>query len=755
MDSQTASPPPPAGLQLGDIYYTLFRHKWKILLCSIVGFGLAFATYKLLPAPYLSEARLFIRYVITAEKAIGPGRDDAITKSPDQRGETIISSEVEIITSLDVANQVVKNLGAEKILAKAGGGNDPGKAAMIIRRGLLVEVPPRSSIIRIVLEHPDPEIVQAALRELVSSYRMMHVEIHRAAGIANDFLTQETDQLRARLAQTEDDLRKATNKANIISLEDFKKTTSEQVAHIKQQIFDLQGELAERSSIFNELTKGRTAPGPAQGEAPAAVSPDKLLAYQKIVARLGLLRQHEQELLTQFTEENPRVRDLRAQLAETEEMKTKLETETPALIQMRPAVPATSVSSGSPAEFNPTLESAKINSLQARIKALLAQLEEIKNESSKVDQLEISILELRRQKELQEANYRYYAASTEQARINEALSTGRVSNISEVQTPTPPAKEWQKALKLPGGLAIGGIVLGLVWAFCIELFLDHTVRRPADVERTLRLPLFLSTPKIARDGRQARLALKAAGAEPEAPEKPATPTAGETTSALPALQHSLMPGGSELALNPFYETLRDRLISYFDSINLIHKPKLVAVTGLGKDSGVTTIAAGLARSFSEIGEGNVLLVDMTQGQGSAQHFHKGSPVGLDQLFDTRGSALVQDNLYVVSESSSSERLAKGMPQRFNQLIPKLKASDFDYIIFDMPPVNQISVTPRLASFMDMMLMVVESEKTDRELALNASALLAKSKSPVGVVLNKTKSYVPTRLHQDREFLLGM
>ena len=72
----------------------------------------------------------------------------------------------------------------------------------------------------------------------------------------------------------------------------------------------------------------------------------------------------------------------------------------------------------------------------------------------------------------------------------------------------------------------------------------------------------------------------------------------------------------------------------------------------------------------------------------------------------------------------------------------------------MPPVNQISITPRLAGFMDMMLLVIESEKTDRDVAAHASAMLAKFKAPVGVVSNKTRSYIPTALHQDREFLLG-
>jgi Mrp family chromosome partitioning ATPase len=95
-----------------------------------------------------------------------------------------------------------------------------------------------------------------------------------------------------------------------------------------------------------------------------------------------------------------------------------------------------------------------------------------------------------------------------------------------------------------------------------------------------------------------------------------------------------------------------------------------------------------------------------------------------------------------------------LPHRFSKLVPKLKASNFDYIIFDMPPVSQISITPRLAGFMDMVLLVIESEKTDRDLVQRAADLLAQSKANVGAVLNKTRHYVPRRLHQDREFLLG-
>jgi polysaccharide biosynthesis transport protein len=140
---------------------------------------------------------------------------------------------------------------------------------------------------------------------------------------------------------------------------------------------------------------------------------------------------------------------------------------------------------------------------------------------------------------------------------------------------------------------------------------------------------------------------------------------------------------------------------------------------------------------------------MTATQGSAQQFIQGRVTcDLDQLLEARSQAHVKENLYVVAESENSDRLSRNLPKRFAHIIPKLKASDFDYIIFDMPKVNQLSITPRLSGFMDIVLLVVESEKTDRNLVQGACDLLAQTRTNIGIVLNKTRAYVPARLQQD-------
>jgi uncharacterized protein involved in exopolysaccharide biosynthesis/Mrp family chromosome partitioning ATPase len=725
----------PSSLTAGDIYYVLFRHKWKIIICSLIGLLASGAMYWFDSPSFQSEAKLYIRYVITEGKASGPVASDQ-TKSPDQRGETIMQSET---------------VGPAKILAKVGGGNDLILAAGVVHKGLSVAVPWSTSVIDIVFTHPDPTVVQPVLREVIEDYKKRHIEIHQSAGGLDESLAQETDTLRSQLNQTEDELRKAVNKAGVISLSDAKKTEADKIARLQDEILAAEADFAERSALLQAVTKqaATTPTPPAAAGAPSSttdsaataepeVSAAELEAYKAVAGRIDLLRKTEQELLTQFTDKNSRVLDVRTQLREAESNKKKLEEEHPGLLHSTSAAPSVSSRPSSYPGFDLAIESARLIGLQSKIKMLNSQLDSVRAEAASLNQMEGQITELQRRRDLQDTNYRYYAARQDQARIDDALNNnGRVSGITLIQEPSPPGLDQTKSSKQLRMVAFGGIAVGLAWAFLIEFYLDRTVRRPGDVERLLKLPLFLSIPNL---GGNASKRLKASK---------------ENARLNGASAAELVPWDQAHELHPFHETLRDRLIGYFESKNLTHKPKLLAVTGLAKNSGVTTTAAGLASALSETGEGNVLLVDMTPGHGSAQHFYKGKPVvGFEELFDVRETAQIQDKLYVVAEGSGSDKLSGILPNRFSKLVPKLKASNFDYIIFDMPPVSQISITPRLAGFMDMVLLVIESEKTDRDLVQRAADLLAQSKANIGAVLNKTKYYVPRRLHQDREFLLG-
>jgi uncharacterized protein involved in exopolysaccharide biosynthesis/Mrp family chromosome partitioning ATPase len=700
-------------VSIDDILYVIFRHKWKIIACTTIGLIGAVTVFFLHPPPFQSEAMLLIRYVTETSTPGVPGNDSKAV-SPDQRGENIMNTEVEILNSWDIAQQVADAIGPDKILSKQEDPKNRNRAAISIQENLIVEPVPKSNVIRIIYLNKDATVVQPVLAAVVEAYLKKHVEVHRGIGAVGDFLSQETDQLRTRLSQTEDDLRKAKSKAGIISIDDSKKGYSEQMARIQQDIYSAEADLAERSAVLNELSKRNPAALPTTGSpteaAEAAIPSETIDNYQNLQSRLDSLQTGIQQLLGQFTEQNQRVIDMRAAIAAVQDQKQKLESKYPGLLRLEARRPS---QSGSKDTYQATpsinsvdleAESARLSGLQSKIKVLNSELEQIRINAGNAEQVEATISDLQRQKELEEANYKYYSTHLEATRIDETLGAGKALNIAEIQAPTPPSNDWLKTYKALGMIAGGGIMTGLIWAFLIEFYLDHSIRRPVDIERALRIPLFLSVPKFDKDHNNSHV---------------------------------------------FHETLRDRLIGYFESRNLTHKPKLLAVTGVTRKSGVTTTAAGLAQCLSETGDGNVLLVDMTQSQGSAQQYYKGKAVvGLDQMLDTRTTAQMGEKLFVVGQEPNSDKLSRALPARFNRLVPQLKASDFYYVIFDMPTVNQISITPRLAGFMDMVLLVVESEKTDREIARQAAELLASSRAPVGVVLNKSRNYLPSKVQHD-------
>jgi polysaccharide biosynthesis transport protein len=676
---------------------------------------------------------------------------------PDSRGDDIINSEIQILTSLDLAGEAATNIGPANILAKVGGGNNAIKAAAFVRNNLQGEPAAKgSSVIVVTFKHPDPQIVQPALQEIINDYFQKHYEIHSAVGQYDDALSRERSTLSVQLNDTEQQLANLKNKANIISLDDTRKGLADQISKIQGAILDAQAELAGYEAVGNEAAMkpvDKTPPLKLETtNAQPAIPSDQIDAYNNICARLNLLRKKEQDYLVQgFTLRNVLVQEVDGQIADTVKAKASLEGKYPQITDLGVASPALGGQAGASAVDRRT-QVAQIAALQAKLKAWDAQLDQLQMQATNLNSLAPTMAQLEQTKAIQEANYQNLATKLENSHIDEALAPGKAPNIKWVQTPSPPYRDWAKAYKLMAIVAFGGIFVGLAWAFLIELYLDRSVRRPVEIEAKLKLPLFLSIPDVSRNS-HSRLARTAErrqlrlhnATEDDAPAGGSDPSPGNN-GALQVVSLERNP-----SLQPFYEALRDRLIVYFEVRNLTHKPKLVAVTSAGRGAGVSSIAAGLAASLSETGDGNVLLIDMNLEQGAAQQFYKGkASCGLDAALknETKENALVQENLYVVTSNSNNNELPRVLPKRFAALVPKLKASDYDYIIFDMPPVNQTSITSRLARFMDMVLLVVESEKTDRELVQQANTWLAESGATVGAVLNKTHKYVPERLHQE-------
>ena len=726
--------PESSGLNVNNILIAIFKWKRFILGFGLFGIVAAAAVYFFFPTVYESDARLLVRYVLE-RSAVDPV--DAMSGQAGRAGtgmtnDGVIAAEVSIITSWDLSVQVAEALGPNRVLPDAKAPTVVGAAAAI-NSGLATTTAKGSNIIGVSYQNGRPEVATAVLNELVSRYFTKHLEVHRSAG-AFDFVSQQSDQIRARLNQTEDALKVLKAKAGVMSLQDSTASIGAESSHLEDQLGLAESDLAEQLAKVKQIERGG---GPinlnetekAKENTPAPTnqlaSNKDMEEYQALVTNLARLRETQLEMSAKYTAENPLVKMNQAHINDLENQKRDFEKKFPEL--------AIAGAKGASGQLDLRVERARLAGMKSKVDDLRRQKSELQDRMKQLADIGPQIASLERNKDLEEQNYKYYSGTLQKARVDEALDPSKMPNISAIQRPSPPGLVTKTRNKIALGSAVGGLALGLALALLFELVFNHSYKRRSEVELQLRSPVMLSIPYQGTNGRRLRL-----------PWKNGQRTGKETPV---KTKPNLAPWEVEHFIRPYSEAIRDRLGLYFELHGVTHKPKLVGVTGFGEGSGASTLAAGVAAALSETGDGKVLLVDVNATNGEVHPFFAGRPAAALTTAIKPQAAITSaaDNLYLATVTQSGNKSTHLGLKKFFALVPNLKASDFDYIIFDMPPINQTSPTVGLAALMDKVLLVVEAEKTHRDVVKRGYRELVGARADVAVVLNKTRSYGPNWL----------
>ena len=818
--SQPKPTAPPPGLNLQDVLYILFRHKWKVVLSAAVGIGAAAALYFNYPAVYESNAKVLIRYVL--DRSVVDQVDSNATSM------SLFNSQIEILTSWDLAMQVAEAVGVERLLAPEGGA-DITAAASSIRAGLTVVPLANSNIILVSYKNRDPKLSTLVLEEILTRYFARHLEIFRSTD-AFELVSRQSDEVRARLNQTEEELRRLREQAGVTSFPESTTSLNVELIKTREALRAAETEYAEQQALLRELQK----PPPSQDGSlntakTSAVSGELIQQYLSVIGRLASLRQADLELVSRYSQkvdppltidEQERYRAVRPksvpgsatandtstmrflgaerdeaqsiarewyrkqndtgfsyqgrkkdfdtlvkeaehsiiekkleksrqyktsedelarlsqlqklnqmQIDGLEKQRTELEQKYPDLAAAVPSASAEKALAEISAERSRHVEIDKaeirLAGIEARREALQSQLQDNLSQIQRLSSLQPQIVELERRKEIEENNYKYFQTSLERARVDETLDPSKMPNISVVQKPSPAFKT-SGLKKIVLGLAGGGVAFGVALAFLIELIIDRTVKRPAELEKLLGASILLSIPYLN-------------GHRPSLLRWP------RTRSIIPfqKTQHlEKAPWATDHFVRPYSEALRDRLVLYFELSNVNHKPKLVAVTGCSEGAGSSTIAGGLAAALSETGDGKVLLVDMNVGRPKIHPFFRGVPACslTEALVGTPTQA--GENLYLATATKPDAQQARLVPRKFYELMPHLKASDFDYIIFDMPPFSQTSIALPMSRFMDKVVLIAEAGKSGQDVVKRAKLQLTTVAPSISVILNKVRLHAP-------------
>jgi uncharacterized protein involved in exopolysaccharide biosynthesis/Mrp family chromosome partitioning ATPase len=782
--AKTTTKPEPSGLSLGDVFYVLGKHKWKIIVPTLLALAAGAAYYFRAPVfHYESNAKLLVRYVLN-RNAIDDA-DSTSTPGSTRGVDSVMNSQVAILTSRDLARTVVEALKGRK--ASSGSPQDedgralieadpkflariaPGysgvaletEATTVIMENLIAEAPRGGNILDLTFKHKDPEVATRVLDYVVKQYLAVHLAIYRSKAAAAEILV-DVSRSEDLLRRTEGDLLSLRAEKEILTLEGAIASLNTEMSEARTQLSDAVTRLAEqraRVASFEGASPVASTPAPdkidtqaalpepggaAPAVAPASDNPASatpatagltrnplmlngtVTKYAAILTRLDALRSSNVALLAKYTSGSEAVQLNESQIAAMEKEQQTLE-------QQHPELP--SLIRGPAGAASPILdmmaERASLKAAEVRKDNLEASLEALKVRRATLIKDAPIIAQAERNQAINEENLKYLMTSKKKAEVDQKLSTDNIPNIDIIQAATPAKENEALRTQIALGIAGGGPALAMSLVLLFGLLLSPTVKRPAEFEARFGAPVMMSIPWFKE-------AQRLAG--PEVPRlkdgKNGKDSGGPMT-----------PWDADHSIRPYCEVMRDRLGLYFDLNGLHHKPKMIAVAGASAGCGASTLAGGLAAALSKTGDGKVLLVDMNLSQGAAHPFSDGHPAtSLDVAVKSpRGLEATADNLYVAkAEADSPGGVSLGLG-RLSRLVPELLASKFDYIVFDMPPLSATSPTSALAGVMDHVMVVVEPEKSTHDHLRRSIRDLNDSRAKVSYVFNKARPHGPAAL----------
>lgn len=734
---------PGSGLAFGDILYTIFRHKFLIVCSLVLGLGAAVVVRFIRPPNFESTAQIYVPYIIE-QPALDPSNPNNPILSTGGGGEMQMYTEVDFLRSFDTALEVADKIGPARILARYGGGAGRMDAAGVIASGISI-LPPRTMSLTVTFSHRDPLLVQPVMQAIVEVYMRRHRNMR--LGVNDDnYFAEKREETKEKLTNLEDQIRRLKVVAGVPDLRERQNAVTREYADLQTQVLRAESELSRRSARLGELSQSQT------NLQATAISSDTIATYSDILTLVdGIKREQRSGLMLQdWTTNHPSYLKLEVKLQKQLQLKSNLEAQYPTLTNYITALPRTGGTSNSVPRLDLESDMAALKELERTLRADKIMLTNLTLEAFRLMEMVPQLTELERQRDAARKDYEFYQNSLDRAKLDDAGS-GKVINIKSLQSPTPPVMNKKKLLKL-AGIAFGAFAgLGFGIAFLFDIVVDRSIRRPAQIMRALKLPVILTVPDLDKKPpsflpwtrRNSDLKIM----------RPDKKLKGETPS------QAVAPWSPDNKLQSHIEGLRERVITHFDVKGLEHHPKLVALTACTPGSGVSTLASGLAASLSRTGRGSVLLVDLNAGEGVTHAFYKGKPgYGPSESFDPEiepEEAVAEtpdgDNLAlakIAGHQSKRNRLEGILPPSFSELSPKLKADAYDYVVFDMTCITPASVTPRMSARMDLVLFVIESEKTKDHQARYACGLLRESRANVSVVLNKYYNPVPAWLAQD-------
>jgi len=551
------------------------------------------------------------------------------------------------------------------------------QAAQDIRSNLEVSPIRNTRLIRLILTSRDPDEARRLLSSVIAAYQHRKIEQKTLmASRALDFIDKQLNAVDEHMQEAVNKLKRFKEERRLVSLSDSVRVAVDQVAELEKKEQELIL-LHKQSEFLLSMLEGQQII-----DQESLYSLGNAMGQPVLISLandLSQLQGHRASLRSQYTELHPTIQAMDKNMAT---VKGKIKAEVSSLA----------------------------NSIESQQKALAQEILVAEKRLEKLPEAEKHLADLTRQAKVYQDTYSFMLEKKGELQVTKASQLGDIWVVEPAHAGHGFVKPNVKKNVLLA--LILGLALGIGLAFFLD-YLDASIKNEEDIQSIVTLPVLGTIghhhqPKNRRGLKEPDLFL-------------------------------LEDSGSQLAES--FRTLRANML--FISVD---KPRrLIALSSPLPEDGKTTCAANLAVALSQMGK-KVLLVDADLRKSYLHRvFHLDRSPGLSTVLaendwqTTLGKAIRKTEMHGLYLLASGERPPNPnemlASEKMGQLID-LVSRRFDFLLFDTPPLLQISDAVVLSQRLDAVVLVVRSGKTSKDSLKDAVELLSNAQTDIiGVVLN--------------------
>jgi polysaccharide biosynthesis protein PslE len=421
------------------VWQPLKRHRGKAiaLWIAVVAAGTTYAF--VLKDVYRSEGRLLVRLgrenvMLDPTANLGQGPISAVPATREGEMYTV----VETLRSRQLYETLVDHVTPEAILADQTNRVaelNPWKKppasprdAAVARAEKMLKIEPlrKSNLVSVTCDAHDSDLAERMAAKYIDLCLAHHQSMYRNP-TAHEFFAVQANLLAGKLRDTEAELLKVKREAGVTSIDEQRRLLLERASL-------LETELAAAERVYSGTTAEKAILETQLKSLPAfvrlqATDGHPQTATDSIRDQLFTLELREKQMQAELTDEHFRLKQVREQLADARRIFDAQERRRVETTEGRN--PAYAQVEGSLLKLN-----AEFAATEERRRKLEPQLADVRGRLEALNEAEVRITQLQRDRELQQADYVKYATSLEQLRIDNALEVERISNISVAQPPS-------------------------------------------------------------------------------------------------------------------------------------------------------------------------------------------------------------------------------------------------------------------------------------------------------------------------------